>query len=135
MWATKKDLGPIGSAVLTFIYWALREQAKYISIAFFWCFLKFFLYSYFYLGLAALIIMGKESLCNTENLLLWAVNKQMRLEGGFQVSLYIYIMKWYLFCLFVCPIITCDVVNPLTDLPQILIGKLGKPNGNVLSLV
>ncbi|XP_023321820.1 protein farnesyltransferase subunit beta, partial [Eurytemora carolleeae] len=39
---------------------------------------------YTFCGLAALIIMGKESLCNTENLLLWAVNKQMRLEGGFQ---------------------------------------------------
>ena len=64
-------------------------QAKYISIHFFDVFIYFFFHLIFYLGLAALIIMGKESLCNTENLLLWAVNKQMRLEGGFQVSIYI----------------------------------------------
>ena len=37
-------------------------------------------------GLAALCLMGKERLCNTENLLLWTANRQMRLEGGFQVS-------------------------------------------------
>ena len=37
-------------------------------------------------GLAALCLMGKEKLCNTENLLLWTANRQMRLEGGFQVS-------------------------------------------------
>jgi hypothetical protein len=37
------------------------------------------------LGLAALCLLGKEKLCNTENLLLWTANRQMRLEGGFQV--------------------------------------------------
>ena len=37
------------------------------------------------LGLAALIIMGKENLCDIDVLLSWAANKQMRLEGGFQV--------------------------------------------------
>jgi len=39
---------------------------------------------YTFCGLAALMLLGKEKLCNTDNLLLWAVNKQMRLEGGFQ---------------------------------------------------
>ena len=31
-------------------------------------------------------MLGKEKLCNVDNLLLWAVNKQMRCEGGFQVG-------------------------------------------------
>jgi len=39
---------------------------------------------YTFCGLAALMLMGKETLCNIDNLLLWAANKQMRLEGGFQ---------------------------------------------------
>ena len=37
------------------------------------------------LGFAALMLMGKEKLCDVDNLLLWAANKQMKLEGGFQV--------------------------------------------------
>jgi hypothetical protein len=39
----------------------------------------------FYSGLAALCLMGKEKLCDTESLLLWTAKRQMRLEGGFQV--------------------------------------------------
>jgi len=39
---------------------------------------------YTFCGLAALIIMGKENLCDIDVLLSWAANKQMRLEGGFQ---------------------------------------------------
>ena len=31
------------------------------------------------------MLMGKEKLCDVDNLLLWAANKQMKLEGGFQV--------------------------------------------------
>ena len=46
---------------------------------------QFQLVSSFFSGFAALMLMGKERLCNIDNLLLWAVNKQMRLEGGFQV--------------------------------------------------
>jgi hypothetical protein len=38
-----------------------------------------------YSGLAALCLMGKEKLCDTESLLLWTAKRQMRLEGGFQV--------------------------------------------------
>ena len=41
---------------------------------------------YSFCGLAALILMGKEKLCNLDTLLLWGVNRQMRLEGGFQVD-------------------------------------------------
>jgi hypothetical protein len=41
----------------------------------------------FYSGLAALCLMGKEKLCDTESLLLWTAKRQMRLEGGFQVSI------------------------------------------------
>ena len=40
---------------------------------------------YSFCGLAALILMGKGNLCNTDNLLKWTANRQMRLEGGFQV--------------------------------------------------
>ena len=40
---------------------------------------------YSFCGLAALMLMNKAQLCNTENLLKWAANRQMRLEGGFQV--------------------------------------------------
>ena len=40
---------------------------------------------YSFCGLAALMLMGKGHLCNTDTLLRWAVNRQMRLEGGFQV--------------------------------------------------
>ena len=39
---------------------------------------------YSFCGLAALMLMGKERLCNLETLALWAANRQMRLEGGFQ---------------------------------------------------
>jgi len=39
---------------------------------------------YSFCGLAALILMGKGNLCNTDNLLKWTANRQMRLEGGFQ---------------------------------------------------
>ena len=40
---------------------------------------------YSFCGLAALMLMNKAQLCNPENLLKWAANRQMRLEGGFQV--------------------------------------------------
>ena len=40
-------------------------------------------------GLAALALMGRARLCDTDRLLRWAANRQMRQEGGFQV---IYIM-------------------------------------------
>jgi prenyltransferase beta subunit len=40
---------------------------------------------FFYSGLAALCLMGKEKLCDTESLLLWTAKRQMRLDGGFQV--------------------------------------------------
>jgi len=39
---------------------------------------------YSFCGLAALMLMGKGHLCDTESLLRWAANRQMRLEGGFQ---------------------------------------------------
>ena len=39
---------------------------------------------YSFCGLAALILLGKERLCNLDNLLLWAASRQMRCEGGFQ---------------------------------------------------
>ena len=39
---------------------------------------------YSFCGLAALILMGKERLCNLDTLLLWATQRQMRCEGGFQ---------------------------------------------------
>jgi len=39
---------------------------------------------YTFCGFAALLLMGKEKLCDIDNLLLWAANKQMKLEGGFQ---------------------------------------------------
>ena len=35
-------------------------------------------------GLAALLLLGKERLCNLEVLLVWAAARQMRCEGGFQ---------------------------------------------------
>ena len=41
---------------------------------------------YSFCGLAALMLMGKGHLCDTESLLRWAANRQMRLEGGFQVK-------------------------------------------------
>ena len=41
---------------------------------------------YSFCGLAALMLMRKERLCNLETLALWAANRQMRLEGGFQVN-------------------------------------------------
>jgi len=39
---------------------------------------------YSFCGFAALILMDHGTLCNVDNLLRWAVNRQMRLEGGFQ---------------------------------------------------
>ena len=39
---------------------------------------------YSFCGLAALILLGKERLCNLDTLLLWAAERQMRCEGGFQ---------------------------------------------------
>lgn len=41
---------------------------------------------YSFCGLAALMLMGKGHLCDTNSLLRWAANRQMRLEGGFQVQ-------------------------------------------------
>ena len=41
---------------------------------------------YSFCGLAALMLMGKGHLCDTDSLLRWAANRQMRLEGGFQVQ-------------------------------------------------
>ena len=32
------------------------------------------------------MLMGKGKLCNIDNLLRWTSNKQMKLEGGFQVG-------------------------------------------------
>lgn len=39
---------------------------------------------YAYCGLAALVLLGKTHVCRFSALLRWIVNKQMRLEGGFQ---------------------------------------------------
>jgi len=39
---------------------------------------------YSFCGLAALMLMKRERLCNLETLALWAASRQMRLEGGFQ---------------------------------------------------
>uniref|UniRef100_T1IU12 Protein farnesyltransferase subunit beta n=1 Tax=Strigamia maritima TaxID=126957 RepID=T1IU12_STRMM len=39
---------------------------------------------YTFCGLATLLILGKEKLCDVNALLKWAVNRQMRFEGGFQ---------------------------------------------------
>ena len=39
---------------------------------------------YSFCGFASLILLGQGHLCNIDNLLRWAVNRQMRLEGGFQ---------------------------------------------------
>ena len=39
---------------------------------------------YSFCGLAALILLGKEKLCDLDTLLLWAASRQMRCEGGFQ---------------------------------------------------
>ena len=44
---------------------------------------------YSFCGLAALILMGKERLCDLDNLLLWATQRQMRCEGGFQGQQYV----------------------------------------------
>ncbi len=41
---------------------------------------------YSFCGLAALMFMNKGELCDTDRLLSWAANRQMRLEGGFQVK-------------------------------------------------
>ena len=40
---------------------------------------------YSFCGLAALMFLNKGHLCNTDALLKWAANRQMRVEGGFQV--------------------------------------------------
>ncbi|KAL7643942.1 UNVERIFIED_CONTAM: hypothetical protein RMT77_005953 [Armadillidium vulgare] len=39
---------------------------------------------YTFCGLAALILLRAQHLCNTDSLLRWGVNRQMRFEGGFQ---------------------------------------------------
>ncbi len=39
---------------------------------------------YSFCGVASLVMLGKQKLCNTDRLLRWAVNRQMKLEGGFQ---------------------------------------------------
>ncbi len=39
---------------------------------------------YTFCGLAALVLLGQERRCRLDRLLRWAVNRQMRLEGGFQ---------------------------------------------------
>ena len=39
---------------------------------------------YAFCGFAALVLLGKGHLCDLENLLRWATNRQMSLEGGFQ---------------------------------------------------
>ncbi|XP_071454031.1 protein farnesyltransferase subunit beta [Hetaerina americana] len=39
---------------------------------------------YAFCGLAALSLLGRESLCDIKALLRWNVNRQMRFEGGFQ---------------------------------------------------
>jgi protein farnesyltransferase subunit beta len=41
---------------------------------------------YSFCGLAALMMMDRGHLANIDTLLKWAANRQMRLEGGFQVS-------------------------------------------------
>ena len=39
---------------------------------------------YAFCGFASLILLGKGHTCNLNNLIRWATNRQMRLEGGFQ---------------------------------------------------
>ncbi|XP_002735484.1 protein farnesyltransferase subunit beta-like [Saccoglossus kowalevskii] len=39
---------------------------------------------YSFCGYAALVILGRERLCDTKSLLRWTVSRQMRFEGGFQ---------------------------------------------------
>ncbi|KAI0223397.1 Protein farnesyltransferase subunit beta [Lamellibrachia satsuma] len=39
---------------------------------------------YSFCGLAALMLLGKECLCDTKSLLRWVASKQMSFEGGFQ---------------------------------------------------
>ncbi|KAB7500745.1 Protein farnesyltransferase subunit beta [Armadillidium nasatum] len=39
---------------------------------------------YTFCGLAALTLLRAQHMCNTESLLRWGVNRQMRFEGGFQ---------------------------------------------------
>merc|ERR1712141_768124 len=39
---------------------------------------------YSFCGLAALMLLGKGHTCNLNNLIRWATNRQMRVEGGFQ---------------------------------------------------
>lgn len=42
---------------------------------------------YSFCGLASLMLLGKAQLCNVEAMLKWAANRQMRVEGGFQVMI------------------------------------------------
>jgi len=42
---------------------------------------------YTFCGYAALAILGHCKLVDTDRLLRWVVNKQMKLEGGFQVRM------------------------------------------------
>ena len=53
---------------------------------------------YSFCGLAALMLMKRERLCNLETLALWAASRQMRLEGGFQVrkSSVLYLLLIYM---------------------------------------
>ncbi|XP_012283379.1 protein farnesyltransferase subunit beta isoform X2 [Orussus abietinus] len=39
---------------------------------------------YAFCGIATLVLLGKSHLCHVPSLMRWLVNKQMRLEGGFQ---------------------------------------------------
>lgn len=39
---------------------------------------------YSFCGIAGLVLMGKENLCDVDRLARWAANRQMRSEGGFQ---------------------------------------------------
>ena len=53
---------------------------------------------YSFCGLAALMFLNKGHLCNTDALLKWAANRQMRVEGGFQVRAFIIIKNMLLNC-------------------------------------
>ena len=54
---------------------------------------------YSFCGLAALMLMGRERLADLETLATWAAARQMRLEGGFQVSGRYNYVPYDLFCL------------------------------------
>ena len=53
---------------------------------------------YSFCGLAALMFLKKGRLCNIDTLLKWAANRQMRVEGGFQVRvLFLRQLSHYIF--------------------------------------